>query len=91
MNDWKAMQDRSVWENSVKPLLGFAIGTKESIERLLSISVSEMRLNQVSSMLDTLMWLLVELGMELQKSDKANEVMELIREMKEERMNEDTI
>lgn len=87
--DWKAMQDRSVWENSVKPLLGLAVGTQNNIERLLSISVGEIRLNQISSMIDAFMWAVVELGMELQKSNKADEVMALIRQMKEERMSEE--
>lgn len=87
-NKWKQMQDRSVWENSVRPLLGIAMGTQASIIRILGISLKEDRLNYISDKLDLFAMVCVELGMETQKSDKKDEIMQRIRWIKE-RMSEE--
>lgn len=51
-NKWKQLQKQAIWDNAVKPLCSMVNGTRNYIERILSISLGKERVNEIMEKID---------------------------------------
>lgn len=84
--DWKAMQDRSVWENSVLLDRDIIRGLEKDIKRLLSISNSEQRVNEIMNKIDLIVEHATEMGMELEKCGCGKSARNNLYRVRQERL-----
>lgn len=85
---WKAMQNRSVWENSVLLDHDIIRGLEKDIIRLLSISNSNQRVNEVMNKIDLIIEYATEMGMELEKCGCGKSARNNLYRAREERARE---
>lgn len=85
---WKAMQNRSVWENSVLLDHDIIRGLEKDIIRLLSISNNNQRVNEVMNKIDLIIELAIELGIKLGQCEQGQCVLQRLYRTREERARE---
>lgn len=89
--DWKAMQDRSVWENSVKRLCGMVKGTRDNIENRLKISHSQVWVSEIMDKIDLIIENATDMGMSLVLCDRWQDKKDNLNRARQERMSEDEL
>ena len=81
-------QNKAVISNHVIPLRDMTEGTRNEIKRLLGITLSCGRVNEIMDKTDTLIELCVDLGMELQRCGCSEKVRVNLYHARTKRANE---
>lgn len=82
------MQDRSVWENSVKQLCGMVKGTRDNIENRLKICHSQEWVSEIMDKIDSIIENATEMGIQLAECGGAKKAKRNLYRARAERMNE---
>lgn len=86
---WKKLQNQSVWDNAVKPLHDRISGTRNYIERMLSISLGKERVSEIMDKIDLgIIENATEMGIALEQCDRGQWAKNNINRARAERADE---